>query len=165
MVNHSEIIIKHELEMDEVDRQLFHTNCAENIFRSANAKYKLGVSEEYIKMITPFGAGMQTQNTCGACLGALAALGYMFGESKPTNNEKMKAAVIKYVDLFIEKFGDLSCADIKPRWKDETGACTPTKLAAAELFEYVVNNIDEIYAEYLEKNAAPSGGSSSGCCG
>ena len=146
-------IIEKEGALNETDQELFHTNCAENLFRSANAKYNLKVTEEFIQAIIPFGAGMQTQNTCGALLGSLAALGMIYGEPKPTLNKKMKAAVTKYVERFEEIFHSMKCSEVKPAFMDEAGSCTPVKIRAGQLLDEIVANFDEIYEEYLRKEA------------
>lgn len=146
-------IVEAEAAMKEEEQPLYHTNCAENLFRSANEKYGLGVEEAFVQAIIPFGAGMQTENTCGALLGSLSALGLLYGEAKPTENKKMKAAVIKYVELFSEKYGCLKCEEIKKHFRDENDTCTPVKVGAGEILDEVVANIEAIYAEYLEKEA------------
>lgn len=143
-------IINKEAAMNETDQELFHTNCAENLFRSACKKYGIEVPEAFVQAIIPYGAGMQTKNTCGALLGSLAALGMMYGEPKPTENLKMKAAVSKYVELFLNKFGEMKCEIVKPKFMDENESCTPVKCAAGVLFDEVVSNIDTIYADYLK---------------
>lgn len=144
-------IIEKEAKMDEEAQELFHTNCAENLFRSACKKYQIDVPEAFVQAIIPFGAGMQTKNTCGALLGSLAALGMIYGEQKPTYNKKMKAAVSKYVELYLEKFGSMKCEIVKPKFMDEQESCTPVKVEAGKLLDYVVDHIDEIYEEYLRK--------------
>ena len=146
-------IIEREGAMSEEDQALFHTNCAENLFTSANRKYKLEVGEAFYQAIIPFGAGMQTGNTCGALLGSLAALGMLYGEAKPTENKRMKAAVSKYVELFEETFHSLKCSEVKPAFMDEAGSCTPVKVQSGRLLDYVVEHFDEIYQEYLVKEA------------
>ena len=148
-------IIDKEAAMSEEEQPLFHTNCAENLFTSADRKYNLGVEERFLQAIIPYGAGMQTGNTCGALLGSLAAFGMLYGEPKPTENKKMKAAVSKYVELFEETFHSLKCSEVKPAFMDEAGSCTPVKVQAGKLFDYVVENFDEIYREYLVKEAQP----------
>lgn len=146
-------IIEAEEAMPEAEQPLYHTNCAENLFCSANQKYHLGVDEKFLQMIIPYGAGMQTENTCGALLGALAALGMLYGEGKPTENKKMKAAVIRYVELFKQKYGCLKCSEIKKHFRDENDTCTPVKVGAGQILDQVVEHIDEIYAEYLKAEA------------
>ncbi|MCD8078386.1 MAG: C-GCAxxG-C-C family protein [Lachnospiraceae bacterium] len=147
-------IIEREEAIEESERPLYHTNCAENLLRSSNEQYDLGLDEKYFRLICPYGAGMQTGNTCGALLGSLAALGLLYGENKPTENKKMKAAVGAYVQRFEEHFGSLKCTCIKEKHCDETGSCTPVKVQAGELLEGVVRDFEAIYQEYLENEDA-----------
>ncbi len=137
-------IMDRERQMAPEERRLYHTNCAENLLLSANRKYGLNLPEEYVKLVSPYGGGMSTGNTCGALLGALAALGMMYGEEKPTENKKMKAAAAAYVRLFEENFGSLKCSVIRPVFMDEAKTCTPLIIKSGELFDYVVEHIDEI---------------------
>ena len=76
---------------------------------------------------------------------------WLNGEDKPTLNTKMKAAVKAYVHLFEETFHSLDCAEIRPAFKDENGSCATVMVKAGELFDYVVEHIDEICAEELKK--------------
>ena len=147
-------IIEKEAAMSEKDQELYHTNCAENILRSANQKYGLNLDETYFHAICPFGAGMQTENTCGALLAALAALGILFGENKPTYNHKMKAVTIEYVRRFEAYFGSLKCSEIKAKHRDEQDTCTPVKVTAGLLLDQVVQDADQIYEEYMKNLAA-----------
>ena len=143
-------IIRKEAALPEEQQPLYHTNCAENLFRSANEEYGLGVDEKFVQAIIPFGAGMQTENTCGALLSCLAALGLLYGEEKPTENKKMKAAVIRYVQLFEKKYGSLKCAEIKKYHRDKQDTCTPVKVGAGKILESVTENIESIYQDYLK---------------
>ena len=139
-------IIDQEKQIPQEERMLYHTNCAENLLTSANRKYDLGLPEEYIRLVSPYGGGMLTGKTCGALLGAVAAFGLMYGEQKPTVNTKMKAAVKAYIKLFEENFHSLNCAEIRPVFA-VGGSCAPVIVKAGELFDYVTEHIDEICAE------------------
>ena len=118
---------------------------------AADRKYSLNIPEEYVRLVLPYGGGLNTGHTCGALLGNLAALGMLYGEDKPTLNTKMKAVVKAYVRLFEETFHSLDCAEIRPAFKDENGSCAPVMVKAGELFDYVVEHIDDICAEELKK--------------
>ena len=127
--------ITHEEGLPAEERPFYHMNCAENLLRSAARQYDLDVPEEMFRIVVPYGAGMQTQNTCGALLGSLAALGMIYGEPKPTLNKKMKAAVTKYVERFEEIFHSMKCSEVKPAFMDEAGSCTPVKIRAGQLLD------------------------------
>lgn len=122
----------------EEERPLYHINCAEALLMAANEEYKLGLDDKFIKAVCPFGGGIQSEKTCGALLGSVAALGVMYAEQKPTTNEKMKEMTKKFVEEFEKEFGALDCATIKAHHRSETEGCNPVKIRAAEVFERVV---------------------------
>lgn len=123
----------------EEERPLYHINCAEALLMAANEEYKLGLDDKFIKAVCPFGGGIQSEKTCGALLGAVAALGIMFAEERPTTNDKMKEITKKYVEEFEKEFGALDCATIKAHHRSETEGCNTVKIRAAEVFERVIN--------------------------
>lgn len=133
-------INKQELLFSEEERPQHHINCAETLLMAANEEYKLGLDERFIKAVCPFGGGIQSEKTCGALLGAIAALGIMYTEEKPTTNDKMKEITKKFVEEFEKEFGSLDCACIKAHHRSETEGCNPVKLRAAEVFERVIMN-------------------------
>lgn len=143
--------ITHEESLPAEERPFYHMNCAENLLRSAARQYDLDIPEQMFRIVVPYGAGMQTQNTCGALLGALGALGLLYSEDKPSKDLKMKAAVRAYVRRFQDEFGSLACAAIKPAFQDERRTCTPVKVRAGQLLDEVVTDIDAIYADYLKE--------------
>lgn len=132
-------INKLELAYPEEERPLYHINCAESLLMAANEEYKLGLDDRFIKAICPFGGGIQSEKTCGALLGAVAALGVMYAEERPTTNEKMKEMTQKLVEEFEKEFGALDCATIKAHHRSETEGCSPVRIRAAEVFERVMN--------------------------
>lgn len=133
-------INKLELAYPEEERPLYHINCAESLLMAANEEYKLGLDDRFIKAICPFGGGIQSEKTCGALLGAVAALGVMYAEERPTTNEKMKEMTQKLVEEFEKEFGALDCATIKAHHRSETEGCSPVRIRAAEVFERVMND-------------------------
>lgn len=131
-------INKLDLEHSEEERPLYHINCAETLLMAANEEYKLGLDDRFIKAVCPFGGGLQSEKTCGALLGAVAALGIMYAEEKPTENEKMKEMTKKMVEEFEKEFGALDCAYIKAHHRSEIEGCSPVRIRTAEVFERVM---------------------------
>jgi C_GCAxxG_C_C family probable redox protein len=129
---------KEELEYGEDERPLYHKNCAEILLISANEKYNLGLDNRFIKAVCPFGGGLQSEKTCGALLGALAAVGVMYTEDKPCTNDKMKAITKELVEEFEKEFGAIDCKCIKEHHRSETEGCGPVKIRTAEVFERVI---------------------------
>ncbi len=132
-------INKKELAYPEDERPIHHINCAEALLIAANEKYKLGLDDRFLKAVCPFGGGIQSEKTCGALLGAAAALGLMYAEERPTTNDKMKELTKRFVEEFEKEFGALDCTTIKARYRSETEGCSQVKIRAAEVFERVIN--------------------------
>lgn len=130
-------INKIELEYPAEERQKYHINCAEVLLMAANEVYKLGLDERFIKGVCPFGGGLQSESTCGALLGALTAIGIMYTEERPTDNEKMKKITKRFVEEFTKEFSAIDCAAIKKLHRSETEGCNPVRLRTAEVFERV----------------------------
>ncbi|KAF5056749.1 putative redox-active protein [anaerobic digester metagenome] len=131
---------KEELAHPLDEQPLYHKNCAEIMLMAANEQYNLGLDERFFKAVCPFGGGFQTENTCGALLGALAAIGLMYTEERPTTNDKMKEKTKQFVAEFEKEFGALDCANIKAHHRSETEGCAPVKIRTAEVFERVIND-------------------------
>ena len=77
--------------------QLFENGyvCSQAVF--ATFSQNLGLSEEQaLKIGACFGRGMRKGEVCGACTGALMALGLKYGESKTKSNEVCE----KFLDEF-----------------------------------------------------------------
>jgi len=138
MIKIVDVLNKEELSYSEEERPLYHKNCAEILLLSANEKYELGLDDRFIKAVCPYGGGLQSENTCGALLGALAAIGIMYAEDRPCTNDKMKDITKKYVEEFEKEFGAIDCKYIKEHHRSETEGCGPVKIRAAEVFERVV---------------------------
>jgi C_GCAxxG_C_C family probable redox protein len=129
---------KIETAYSEEERPLYHLNCAEILLMAANEEYQLGLDNRFIKAVCPFGGGIQTEKTCGALLGAVAALGVMYAEKRPTTNDRLKEITKKFVEEFEKEFGASDCATIKANHRSETEGCNPVKLRTAEVFERVM---------------------------
>lgn len=131
-------INKLELEYPLEERKKYHINCAEALLMAANEDYELGLDDRFIKAVCPFGGGLQSEKTCGALLGSLSAIGVMFTEERPTENEKMKELTQKYVEEFEKEFGAMDCATIKKYHRSETEGCGPVRVRAAGVFERII---------------------------
>ena len=95
-------------------------HCSEAIF-IAVGEHELGkVSEQMIKMTTPFagGIGCQHLDLCGAFTGGVMAIGAARGRADSSvNDDACQALATAYRTAFLEKFGSLICADLRQ------GAC------------------------------------------
>jgi C_GCAxxG_C_C family probable redox protein len=133
------------------EHKLYHYNCAETLINSCNDEYCLGLDEKALKMMVPFGGGFYCEKACGVLTGALAAIGVMYAEDKPTENVNAKTLAQKWVEAFEKEFGSTECAQVKRDHKHETKKCAPVMIRGAELFEKVLKEFkEELKEKYKE---------------
>ncbi len=77
---------------------------------------KCGITEEQaLKTGACFGGGMRKGEVCGACTGALMALGLLYGHTDENDLESRNHAnkvTVEMMDRFKEKMGSYLCRDI-----------------------------------------------------
>lgn len=76
---------------------------------------ELGLSvEQALKLGACFGSGMCRGEVCGACTGALMALGLKYGKCEPgaANRAASNSVTLKFLDLFSSENGSYICNDI-----------------------------------------------------
>ncbi|MBF7096603.1 C-GCAxxG-C-C family protein [Alkalibacter mobilis] len=137
LIDHVKKYIKSEFAYGD-DHKLYHYNCAETLLNSCNDEYMLGIGTKELKMMTGFGGGFHCERTCGVLTGGIAALGMIFAEERPTENNKLKEIVKKWVEIFHEEFGTTECSDIKKSHRDEVEKCAPVMIRGAELLEKLI---------------------------
>ena len=89
--------------------QLFENGyvCSQAVF--ATFSQDLGLSEEQALNIGAcFGSGMRKGEVCGACTGALMALGLKYGDSKTKSNEVCE----KFLDEFEKENRSYICREL-----------------------------------------------------
>ena len=89
--------------------QLFENGyvCSQAVFAAFSQDY--GISKEQaLKIGACFGSGMRKAEVCGACTGALMALGLKYGESKEKSNEVCE----KFLEDFEKENGSYICRDL-----------------------------------------------------
>lgn len=64
--------------------------------------------EQAFKISISFGAGMRKGEVCGACTGAIMALGLRYGENKSKSDEMC----VKFLDSFKKENGSYICRDL-----------------------------------------------------
>ena len=64
--------------------------------------------EQAFKISISFGGGMRKGEVCGACTGAIMALGLRYGE----NNSKSDEMCVKFLDSFKKENGSYICRDL-----------------------------------------------------
>ena len=97
--------------MEHVDKalDLFESkfNCAQAVF--ASFSQELGLDEKQaLKIGGCFGSGMRKGEVCGACTGAIMALGLKYGENKSKSDEMC----VKFLDSFKKENGSYICRDL-----------------------------------------------------
>ena len=81
--------------------------CSQAVF--AAFAEELGLEKEQaLKIGAGFGSGMRKGEVCGACSGALMALGLKFGDHKPKANEVCE----RFLDEFKAENGSYICNDL-----------------------------------------------------
>lgn len=89
--------------------QLFEDGylCSQAVFAVFSEEFGLS-KEQALKIGACFGSGMRKGEVCGACSGALMALGLKYGESKPKCNEVCD----EFLDEFKKENGSYLCRDL-----------------------------------------------------
>ena len=81
--------------------------CSQAVFAAFSEE--LGLSKEQaLKIGACFGSGMRKGEVCGACTGALMALGLKYGESKAKSDE----VCVRFLDEFKKENGSFICRDL-----------------------------------------------------
>lgn len=122
------------------EKQLYHYNCAEVVLNACNDYYELEAGSKILKAIIPFGGGMYAEKACGAVTGSVAALGLIFGEEKPSRNDKVKNITNEFIVKFEKKFGHIDCVELKKSHRDPHSGCKLLMLETAELLESIISH-------------------------
>lgn len=89
-------------------------NCAQAVF--AAFAPELGLDEEAaLKIGGCFGSGMRKGEVCGACTGALMALGLKFGQSDVADTEskqKTNQKTVEFLESFKKENGSYICNEL-----------------------------------------------------
>ena len=89
--------------------QIFESGyrCSHAVFAAFSQDFGLS-KEQALKIGACFGSGMRKGEVCGACTGALMALGLKFGENK----EKSDEVCNRFMDEFKKENGSYICRDL-----------------------------------------------------
>ena len=118
--------------------QLFENGylCSQAVFTVFCEEFGLS-KEDSFKIGACFGSGMHQGEVCGACTGALMALGLKYGESK----EKCNEVSVMFFEKFIEENGSYICRDL---------LCCD--ISTSEGVEYAVNH--NLFKDFCPKMVA-----------
>lgn len=81
--------------------------CSQAVFAAFSEDYNLS-KEQALKIGACFGSGMRKGEVCGACTGALMALGLKYGDEKAKSNE----VCVRFLDEFKNENGSIICRDL-----------------------------------------------------
>ncbi|MBR1689275.1 MAG: C-GCAxxG-C-C family protein [Oscillibacter sp.] len=89
-------------------------NCAESTLRCLVEDGVIQAPPEAVRMMTGFGGGMQRGATCGAVIAAVAAIGWAFGRTDPSEDRSVSARAVRtFLQRFEASFGTLNCAELR----------------------------------------------------
>jgi len=108
--------------MAEVTRYFYNggLNCSESTLRCLIEDGVINAPMDTVRMMTGFGGGMQRGTTCGAVIGAVAALSWATGRTEPdASRAESAAAVREFLKRFEAEFGTLSCKELQTTYVKE----------------------------------------------
>lgn len=117
-------------------------NCAETLLRAANDYYQLGMTDDDMKTMGGFGAGMYSGMVCGALVGSVAAISKKVVKQRAHATPNMNRIVQSCVQDFKNRLGAVDCKDVRPMHHTTEEKCLPTCLLAAETLEQVMASIE-----------------------
>ena len=89
-------------------------NCAETTLRCLIEEGVIDAPLDAVRMMTGFGGGMQRGTTCGAVVGAVAAIGWALGRTEPGESREESAEAVRvFLERFEEEFGSLNCRELQ----------------------------------------------------
>ncbi|MCR4760438.1 MAG: C-GCAxxG-C-C family protein [Oscillospiraceae bacterium] len=107
------------MERTEIAKNYFAQKCHCSQAVLASFADVLGITEETaLKFGSCFGGGMRKGEVCGACTGALMALGMKFGMSEVGDTENQQIAdgyARRFLDEFARQNGSYLCRDLLKR--------------------------------------------------
>lgn len=117
-------------------------NCAETLIRAGNEYYELGLHDKDMISFGGFGAGIQTGNTCGAILSAVAILSMKYVEKNAHESKDIKPATEALIRKFNDRYGSVLCRDIKPQSFKPDVRCKATVETTCDILESVIEEYD-----------------------
>lgn len=112
--------------------QTMNHNCAETLLAACNDTFELGLEPTSFILLSGFGGGLFTGNTCGALCGCTAALATMLVKTKAHETPHLPEAQRILVRNFRNQLGEVHCSQIKPNYHSKETRCLTTCLKAAQ---------------------------------
>ena len=118
-------------------------NCAETLIRAGNEYYGLDLHDRDMIAYGGFGAGIQTGNTCGAVLAAVAVLSMKYIEKKAHESADIKPVTTAFIRKINERYGSVLCKDIKAQSFDKEFRCKFTVETVSDILEQVIMEYEQ----------------------
>ena len=98
-------------------------NCAEACLRAANDRWKLGITQEDLKLLSAFGGGMGCGKTCGVLAAAMAVLGRMAVQENAHSTPDFRSLCGSFVRDFEAQTGGTDCKVLRPLYQQPDVRC------------------------------------------
>lgn len=124
-------------------------NCAESTLRCLIEEGVIDAPMDAVRMMTGFGGGMQRGATCGAVIGAVAALGWATGRTEPGQSRTESAAAVReFLKEFEAEFGTLNCRELQQTYVKEHALKSDGMYRKCTVFvEHAVKFVQKILSE------------------
>ena len=114
-------------------------NCAEALIHAANDYYGLGLDERAMKLVSGYGAGMQTGNVCGAVLSAISVISLKYVDTKAHESTAIKPVTEQFISRFSEASEEsILCKELKAVYFQPEKRCLKTVLMACDALEQII---------------------------
>lgn len=132
--------------------QTMNYNCAETLLAACNDTFELGLDPSSFVLLSGFGGGLFTGNTCGALCGCTAALATMLVKTKAHETPDLPTAQRILVRNFRNALQEVHCSQIKPLYHSKEKRCLNTCLKAAQAMNQTLIELKEKDIIYIDSN-------------
>lgn len=113
-------------------------NCAEKILYGSNIVYKLGLSDDALKMAAGFGGGMGIESTCGVITAGVMVLSQLFTETVAHQSDVLKPLTNEFISKYNALMGSIDCASLKDIHRTEAIGCSKVIVEGAKILDEIV---------------------------
>ncbi|MFW6120472.1 MAG: C-GCAxxG-C-C family protein [Petrotogales bacterium] len=98
-------------------------NCAEIMLLAGSKRYGIDLCPQTLKVLGPFGGGMQIESVCGALSGSLSVIGLLFIDVFQHESDMVEIVVNSFLKSFEEEMNTINCFELRKRYRDEITGC------------------------------------------
>lgn len=113
-------------------------NCAEKILYGANQVYKLGLSQESLRMAAGFGGGMAIGSVCGTLTASIMVLSILFVKERAHESSKIKDLTQELFMNYRREMQEIDCDPLKTKYRTEELKCRLVIMKAAEILDNII---------------------------